>query len=419
MTRILLNDERRNHGQVLKNWFSGSTDAFVAVAFLKQTGWRIIEEEVRKFLERGGAIRLLVGTDFHLTDPAALRRLHALSQQHPKLEWRMVEASAGSTYHPKYYRCRADSAVWVMTGSANLTAGGLSQNIETSVMLEDSVESRFFQECEKTEAALWNHPRSLAPNEEMIGRYAAQHSRTKRLAKKAEELVETETELAAKLESELLTSKLEAYLADSNQQADLVSRRANYLEANRLVKELLDRSHSISEEDFRAAFDNLVGSQGGQKLWHSNGLYRQRTQVMEQWPEVLKMFCAIGEVFEQSPAAVYAVGLHWIERIRGVGPNILTEFCHTLSPRRLSPLNNNPVDSLRWLGIEDFPKPDAFKPEDYARFCSCMDRLRMRAGFSDLGEADHFLNYIYWEHAKADQNRAEEGESPEDERMNP
>jgi hypothetical protein len=302
-----------------------------------------------------------------------------------------------------------------MTGSANLTAGGLSHNIETSVMLEDLVESRFFQECEKTEAALWNHPRSLAPNEEMIGRYAAQHARAKRLAKKAEELVEAETEKVPELEGERLTFELEAYFANPREQADLNDRRANYLEANRLVSDLVHRALVITDSEFRTVFESLVGSQDGRKLWHSGGINRSRTQVLEQWPEVLNMLSDIAAVIEQSPAEVYRVGMQWIERIDGVGPNMLTEFCHTLSPTQFSPLNNNPVASLRWLGIDAFPRSHAFDPEDYARFCSCMDRLRERAGFRDLGEADHFLNYIYWQHAKKDQNRSDEGEKSEDE----
>src|SRR5687767_6811377 len=134
MIRIMANEAQRNHGQLLQSWLDGGLDAFVAVAFLKHSGLRSIESRLEAFLQRGGTLRLLVGTDFFLTEAQALRDLDRLAKIYPKLEWRLVEQSNTSTFHPKYYRFQDAANAWLMIGSANLTGGGLESNIEVSVV---------------------------------------------------------------------------------------------------------------------------------------------------------------------------------------------------------------------------------------------------------------------------------------------
>ncbi len=397
MLRILQNAENRNHGQVLENWLAGSSDAFIAVAFLKSAGWRMIAGGVQAFLERGGRLRLVVGTDFYMTEPEPLRELLRLRAKYPALEWRLVASSGSSTFHPKYYRFQAGKWIWLLTGSANLTAGGLSRNIETSVMVEDAADGPLGKECEKTEAQLWVLPRNQVPDEGIVGRYAAAYSAAKDSAALAQRHLAEALEKQSKLEGQRLEEELALYRSDAGQQAELETRRANYIEALRLVRRLLAQSDSTPQE-FAAVYEKLVGERKGTKLWHSGSVYRSKSKVLSQWQDVLAMLREIEAARGRSPEEMYALGEKWMKQIHGIGPNIFTEFCHTLDPKRFTPLNNNPVTSLRWLGVDDFPRPSAFKPEDYGRFCRCMDRLRARGSFADLGDADHFLNFVYWRH---------------------
>ena len=113
---------------------------------------------------------------------------------------------------------------------------------------------------------------------------------------------------------------------------------------------------------------------------------------------VLGMIREIAETLDRTPEAMYDVGLRWMDQISGLGPNIFTEFCNTLRPDVYATLNNNSVTSLFELGIYDFPSPSAFKSADYGRFFRRIGQLATRCGFGDLGETDHFLNFVYWRH---------------------
>lgn len=154
MFKLISNDERRNHGRLLQGWLKGCDNGFVAVAFLKQSGLKQIESELREFLGRGGYLRFVVGTDFHLTEPEALRVVLQLGCDFPRFEWKMVAQSPVSTFHPKYYRFRGEGRIWVLTGSANLTSGGLGGNIEVSTIAEDETSGPLATEAERIEAAL-------------------------------------------------------------------------------------------------------------------------------------------------------------------------------------------------------------------------------------------------------------------------
>jgi HKD family nuclease len=396
MIRIISNEAQRNHRQLLQSWLDGSHDGFVAVAFLKHSGLRSIKAHLEAFLQRGGTLRLMVGTDFFLTEAQALRELERLAKLYPKLEWRLVEQSSNSTFHPKYCRFQDAANVWLMTGSANLTGGGLESNIEVSVISEDLTSGPLVRETSKIENVLWNNPRAVDPTEERIGRYAAQSEMARKRMKAAEAELQRELEELPKLEGQQLAKELEAYRASAKEQADLAKRKANYQTALDLIQSELLNVAEPTQQQFEAVYQRLVGQSGGDKLWHSGSVNRGKTTVLLQWQKVVAMVRDIAANLERSPEEMYALGLKRIEQIEEVGPNIFTEFCHTLAPARYTPLNDNPVTSLRWLKVDEFPRPSAFKADDYGRFCRCLDRLKTRCGFADFGETDHFLNFVYW-----------------------
>lgn len=398
MIRIISNEAQRNHRQLLQSWLDGSLDAFVAVAFLKHSGLRLIEAHLEAFLRRGGTLRLIVGTDFFLTEAQALRDLDRLAKMYTKLEWRLVEQSNSSTFHPKYYRFQDGASVWLMTGSTNLTGGGLESNIEVSVVTEDSIGGPLVRETSKIESALWNNPRVVVPTEEWMGRYAAQAETARKRMKAAEAELQREWEELSKLEGQQLANELEAYRADAKQQADLASRKDNYQTALHLINSELLNDAKPTDKQFEAVYQRLVGQSGGDKLWNSGSVYRSKTTVLLQWQKVVAMVRDIAADLKRTPEEMYTLGLMWTEQIEGVGPNIFTEFCHTLASARYAPLNNNPVTSLRWLQADQFSHPSGFEADDYGRFCRCLDRLRNQYGFADLGETDHFLNFVYWRH---------------------
>ena len=108
-------------------------------------------EELRRFSERGGSLRVVVGLAGNATDPATLRELGDFAE----LRIGMPSTSAGGIFHPKYYRfCRQNGGtVWI--GSANLTRGGFGRNEELMLEATDTANTRDWFE------SLWG---SLAPD---------------------------------------------------------------------------------------------------------------------------------------------------------------------------------------------------------------------------------------------------------------
>ena len=408
--RLISNDDNRSHGQFLRGCLTGCYDGFGAVAFVRRLGLKQIERELRAFLVRGGCFRLVVGTDFHLTEPGALRVLLGLEQEFPHFEWRLVAQSPTSTFHPKYYRFRGDGRICVLAGSSNLTMGGLGHNIEVSAVCEDEEAGLLAKEAERIETALWENERCQKANERIIGEYAVGFELNRRRMAEAAGLLKQDLEGLPKLNEEALEAELRSYRSDEKEQEKLKSRRSNYEEASQIIRAQFLGAHGVGSYDFAVAYEKLVGRRGEIRLWHSGSVFRHKSKVMRQHDEVLAMVREIAANLDGEPEALYEIGLRWVKEIDGLGPNIFTEFCNTLRPDRYAPLNNNPVTSLKALGIDEFPAPNRFKADDYGRFCRCLNRLREHCGFADLGETDHFLNFVYWRHKEKMRKQAARNE---------
>lgn len=78
---------------------------------------------------------LVVGLDFHQTDPKFLRRFRT---------WARVFESADGTFHPKVYLFRHGDRFDAIVGSSNLTAGGFGANLEANVHLTGATRDPVF-----------------------------------------------------------------------------------------------------------------------------------------------------------------------------------------------------------------------------------------------------------------------------------
>ena len=266
MLKLISNDERRNHGQLLRGFMKGCDNGFAAVAFLKRTGLKQIEAELREFLGRGGCMRFVVGTDFHLTEPEALRVFFQLGCDFPRFEWKMVAQSPVSTFHPKYYRFRGVGRIWVLTGSANLTSGGLEGNIEVSIISEDDASGALATETERIEAALWAHDRCREPSEAGIGAYAVGYKLNKQRMTEAADRVKKDLESLPEMEGKALEDELRAYQSDEKEKMDLMRRKSNYKRARGMIRDQLLGSPDTASASFESVYEALVGSRGGIKL---------------------------------------------------------------------------------------------------------------------------------------------------------
>ena len=102
-----------------------------AFAFLSAGGVQLLlrDEVFKGFLERG-RFDMLVGADA-ITDTAAIQALSAVQQEHPNIGARVfVPTHPRSIFHPKVAWFDVGDGGVLVTGSGNLTAGGLRWNIE-------------------------------------------------------------------------------------------------------------------------------------------------------------------------------------------------------------------------------------------------------------------------------------------------
>lgn len=138
-TRVLDNLSGRVGDEIL-DCMASATRTMMAVAFVKFSGVRLIEESLVGLLDRGGKAEIIFGLDFSLTDPRALSRVMEIRVSHPALTLFAFSdpylPGREPAFHPKLYMFEQADGDWTaIIGSSNLSQGGLVDNVEIGVAL--------------------------------------------------------------------------------------------------------------------------------------------------------------------------------------------------------------------------------------------------------------------------------------------
>jgi len=130
------------------SYLDGAQHVRLAVAFVLQSGIKLLYEHLRDLCERGGRLQLLTGDYQDVTDPDALTRLLDLQEQYPEQVDLRVYISNGRSFHPKTYifEC-ADRSGCAFVGSSNLTQTALDRGIEWNYGMMSSRDAAGFQEA--------------------------------------------------------------------------------------------------------------------------------------------------------------------------------------------------------------------------------------------------------------------------------
>jgi diadenosine tetraphosphate (Ap4A) HIT family hydrolase/HKD family nuclease len=147
----------------------GSTICDIAVAFLLDSGARMIVAHLRDFLARGGQARILVGDYLDVTEPAALRRLNDLSGD---LVVRVYEARDRG-FHLKTYIFQTEAEGIAFVGSSNLSAPALTTSIEWNYKVISRHEQAGFSEITAGFESIFNGYQVFRADEAWICRYEA------------------------------------------------------------------------------------------------------------------------------------------------------------------------------------------------------------------------------------------------------
>jgi hypothetical protein len=108
---------------------------------------------------------LVVGLDFHQTDPVILRRFEAFV--------RVLRVDG--VFHPKTYLFRKGSSFTCILGSSNLTGGGFGANTEANLIVRGRISDPLFHETKTHIEDLRRRARRLTEPE--VADYTRQHRR--------------------------------------------------------------------------------------------------------------------------------------------------------------------------------------------------------------------------------------------------
>ncbi len=130
--KILSNSEAKNHKTEILTAFEFAEEIIICTAFLKYSGLKSFLEVINK---KSFKVTFYVGTNFYQTEPNALKQL--FTDNHIIY----LNRESFPTFHPKIFFFRTQNNVKLYIGSANLTSGGLENNIETSIECDTTIDS--------------------------------------------------------------------------------------------------------------------------------------------------------------------------------------------------------------------------------------------------------------------------------------
>jgi hypothetical protein len=296
------------------------------------------------------------------------------------------------TFHPKLYCFFTPSAVRLVAGSANLTGGGMETNLEVSVSIRSSDSDPIADQIRK----LRKQTQEIAheATELRIRQYERTFRITEKQRKAASKAAADEIRQIENIDPEKIQMYLDRYRRSSKGQVDFANRQNNYRQARKELDRICDEKIK-SKAQFLRLYSALVGNRGQGSLFWSNGLFRYKNKVAENWRMVVKMIRAIRANLTLPDDRMFALASTHADRVNGLGVNVITEILNTYAPRKFSVLNANPVTSLQYFGIHPFKAPNAFTPEDYVSYNAILRDLRDTGKLASFAQVDHFLNFVY------------------------
>ncbi len=170
--KIINNGETENHFKIITDHLDRAEEIIFCVAFLKSSGLNTIIEK----LKGKSKTKFFIGTDFYLTEPTALRRLFKEGFEV------YLTKKEKATYHPKIYYFKSGQDITIIIGSTNITSGGLTTNIETSLQINIQANSAVDIEFQKTLLCFIEHSTLISDNlildyEKRFSAYRSRHNK--------------------------------------------------------------------------------------------------------------------------------------------------------------------------------------------------------------------------------------------------
>jgi HKD family nuclease len=400
--QLIRNGSTRNHEAALKHVLDGAETIRIAVAFLKHGGALVIGPVLEAGLESGATVEAFFGTDFYITEPRALAHLLAIRKRFDNFEIFVADRRKAS-FHPKIYVGESQGEVRCLVGSANLTAGAMATNDETSIEAVVEPSAQLANDLKAAFNGYRGDDRFQFLDDLVLGQYASRYKEAERLRRRLER--ELEAGAKSQFDLRLLDKYLKQYLADEDQQQSLKERREGRLKAVRVQRAIarLSKVEKLSKADkvaFESGLSNLMSSKGTYlHLWHSGDIHRRGSEALKHPRKSIDLFAEGVKAARLDPELGYERLRRLALDIPGVGVNMITEILCTFAPDRYAVFNGNTAGALAAIGVAAprGPTVNGLSAERYAGLCVTIDALRARIGGADFTDADAFLNWLYFE----------------------
>lgn len=397
---LLLNEDKCCHGDVVANLLPRATQIECMIAFAKESGLKVILNQLKKSLEGGLKARFAIGLDFYQTDPELLWQLLALSG---KYSLKLYIGNSNYTFHPKIYAIFNGKSYSVIVGSANLTHGGLRSNHEASTRIDDTTGFLFKSVRSYINSLIKNNDLVLA-NPEQIFEYERRHRihkvqqllakrRADKACKRAKKIKGADTQMLGEILKEMRDDS-----SDMGFEAAKIRRMKNSERAFRKIGEIAGLKY-LDSVRFVEYYEALIG------CFHSGGLHRGKNIIAEKSEVFRRALVDLMHAVNLTPCDAYKLLLNHFQHIPSAGVNVISEILHAIDCNKFAVMNKNAVSGLRLAGIYGFPlRPNKknVSAERYSQFCQEANTVGKELGLSDFTELDALFNYAYWQDEDAD-----------------
>jgi HKD family nuclease len=377
--QIITNNRRPTHLSVINRLLGSSEETIICVAFLKLSGLNCI---INKLPDN---CTFYIGTDYYITEPSAIRKL--IKSCHTVYLAKKVK----STFHPKIYFFRKGKDISILTGSANLTGGGLETNFEVSILIETEKGSSVSKEF-KLMIETYSENSTLITGDLQISQYEREFETYKKKHKKADKEFKEEIESNHKIDLTSLHIYFKEYLRAVGKER-YETRKSDY----NTIKKSLDRLTNApinSAQTFLDYYENIANS------FYSSDLLRGKTFFAKGYRRIISAIKFIKDNKTKDPNFVYSKARELILPVQRFGVNGLTEIMNAYNPSEFSVANGRTLKSLADLGFEEFPHTNKkyFDGETYMNYNNLIKEIGIKCNANDLGEVDHFLSWYYSEY---------------------
>ncbi len=162
-------------GNIINQELQNANSTKIAVAFLKYSGLKVIEQSLSSCLKNNGNIEIIAGLDFKTTDPQSMHYLINLQKQSRNLKFYCYgdkdKNKTNVIFHPKIYLFERGRETTGIIGSTNLTRGGLLTNFEANVVIKE-IKPIYFSQLEAIYNSVKFTDSIFSPDEEYLSGYS-------------------------------------------------------------------------------------------------------------------------------------------------------------------------------------------------------------------------------------------------------